>query len=257
MSKYNGTAQNGRIQDTGNLEKNTYLQYAGDAEESPVLLTDYNKLSDEEQAQITAVIRLLLKQSFILERKYDKKLERFIFNREFRTCSKHFEFIRQYLKIAGIELNDNSQAGVIYIRGEEVMADKLSKLTTIYILILKLIYDEQMSSASTSIYIFTSLGDINERLGSFNILRERPSNTEIKRTLGLLKRYQVIDILDVMEELDSDTKIIIYPSISMVLFGEDIRALLASYDEPDITETDDNTKTDNDETDLEVPGESN
>lgn len=48
MSKYSGTAQNGRIQDTGNLEKNTYLQYAGDAEESPVLLTDYNKLSDEE-----------------------------------------------------------------------------------------------------------------------------------------------------------------------------------------------------------------
>ena len=149
-------------------------------------------LPEEERQQITEVIRLLLRQTFLLERKYDKKTGRLLFNKEFRICNKHFEFLKEYFQIAGIELLENSQTGVLYLRGEDVMAEKLGKLATIYLLILKLIYDEQMSQASTSINIYTTLGELNARVGEFQLLRERPSVTEIKRTLTLLKKYQIL-----------------------------------------------------------------
>ena len=40
-------------------------------------MIDYiEQLSDEEREQITEVIRLLYRQTFILERKYDRRAER-------------------------------------------------------------------------------------------------------------------------------------------------------------------------------------
>lgn len=190
-----------------------------------------NLLTEEEQQQVTDVIRILLRQTFLLERKFDKKTERFLFNKEYRICNKHLEFLQDYFRIAGIELRENSQTGVMYLVGEDVMADKLSKLATIYLLILKLIYDEQMSQASTSVNIYTTLGELNSRVGSFQLLKERPSPTEIKRTLTLLRRYQIIEVPDTMEELETDSRLIIYPSISMVLFGEKVQELLNSFQE--------------------------
>ena len=43
----------------------------------------YEELNDEEKNAVTKVIRMLLKQTFVLERKYDKKSGRLVYNKEF------------------------------------------------------------------------------------------------------------------------------------------------------------------------------
>lgn len=60
----------------------------------------FDGLMGEEQREITDSIRLLLRQTFILERKYDRRTGRFQYNREFRICNKHLEFIRTYFPSA-------------------------------------------------------------------------------------------------------------------------------------------------------------
>ena len=64
----------------------------------------------------------------------------------------------------GIDVIENTSVGVSYIRGEQVVGEKLPKLATLYILVLKLIYDEQMMAASPSENAVTSLGAIHEKL---------------------------------------------------------------------------------------------
>lgn len=191
----------------------------------------YDELMPEEQLAVTEVIRLLYKQTFILERKYDRRTGRYLYNQDFRMCNKHLEFIREYLKIAGIEVQENSQLGVIYIQGEGQVGDKLPRLATLYILILKLIYDEQMASVSNSVHIITTLSEMNERLGNMGLLNKNPAPTEIRRAIALLKKYQVIEPLDMMEAMDPQSRMIIYPSINVVLFGDDARGILASFSE--------------------------
>lgn len=191
----------------------------------------YDELMPEEQLAVTEVIRLLYKQTFILERKYDRRTGRYLYNQDFRMCNKHLEFVREYLKIAGIEVRENSQLGVIYIQGEGQVGDKLPRLATLYILILKLIYDEQMASVSNSVHIITTLSEMNERLGNMGLLVKNPAPTEIRRAIALLKKYQVIEPLDMMEAMDPQSRMIIYPSINVVLFGDDARGILASFSE--------------------------
>ncbi len=197
------------------------------------MINYYEELPPEEQRRVTEYIGQLYRQTFLLERRYDRKTKRYQINKDYYQCSKHLEFIKAYFAIMGIEVMENSQIGVIYIRGEQVVGEKLPKLATLYILILKLIYDEQMSTVSTSVNAVTSLGEIHEKLGTYRLLKKQPSVTEIRRCLALLKRYQLIEPLDILEEMDGQSRLVIYPTVNVVLMGDDVRALIETYTEGD------------------------
>ena len=157
----------------------------------------FEQLTQEEQEDLTDVIRLLYRQTFLLERKFDKRA--------------------------------NVHLGLIYIQDEMVWGEKLPRLATIYILLLKLIYDEQMASVSSSSQIVTTLGALNGKAGDFRVLRSIPSPTEMKRTIAMLKKYQLIEPLDVLEELNESTRLLIYPCIHAVLQGDAVREVLESF----------------------------
>ncbi len=191
----------------------------------------FEALSGAEQKQVSDSIRLLYQQTYLLEHTYDRKTKRYQTNPEFYQCNQHLEFIRAYFAVIGIEVAENSQLGLIYIRGEQVVGEKLPKLATLYVLILKLIYDEQMSSVSTSVNAMTNLSEIHEKLGTYRLLKKQPSVSEIRRNLAILKKYQVIEPLDVLEDLDGFSRLVIYPTINVVLMGDDVRALLETFRE--------------------------
>ncbi len=193
----------------------------------------YEQIPQEEQDLLTEVIKILFRQTYLLERKYDRRTGRMQYVKEFRTCSRHLEFLRDYFSIAGITLKENAHMGVIYIQGGQVWAEKLSRLATIYLLILKLIYDEQMAGVSSSSHIVTTLGAVNSKAGEFRVLKNLPSVTEMRKTIALLKKYQIIEPLEALEEMNEQTRIMIYPCINAVLMGDEIRRLLATFGEED------------------------
>lgn len=199
----------------------------------------YENLMEDEQRKISESITHLQRQTFLLERIYDKKTKRYIINKDFYQCDKHLEFIRAYFAIMGIEVVENSQMGVIYIRGEQVLGERLSRLATLYILVLKLIYDEQMATVSSSINVVTTIGAIHEKLGVYRLLKKEPSMTSIKETLALLKRYQMIATVDAMDEIGGYSKIIVYPTVNVVMMGDDVKAILKDFEEEGETEDDD------------------
>ena len=193
----------------------------------------YEQIPQEEQELLTEVIQILFRQTYLLERKYDRRTGRMQYVKEYRTCSRHLEFLREYFSIAGITVKENVHMGVIYIQGGQVWAEKLSRLATIYLLVLKLIYDEQMAGVSSSSHIVTTLGAVNGKAGEFRVLKGLPSVTEMRRTIALLKKYQIIEPLQALEEMNEQTRIMIYPFINAVLTGDEIRVLLATFGEED------------------------
>ena len=193
----------------------------------------FEQITQEEQDMLTEVIKTLFSQTYLLERRYDRRTGRMQYVKEYRTCSKHLEFLREYFSIAGITLKENAHMGVVYIQGGQVWAEKLSRLATIYLLVLKLIYDEQMESVSSSSHIVTTLGAMNGKAGEFRVLKSLPSVTEMRRTIALLRKYQMIEPLETLEEMNEQTRIIIYPCINAVLLGDEIRELLATFGEED------------------------
>lgn len=71
-------------------------------------------------------------------------------DREYEFCADHLEFLTEYFAVAGITIRQNYELGIIYIQGAEGAGERLTKLTTLYLLLLKLIYDEKMAAVSSS-----------------------------------------------------------------------------------------------------------
>ena len=191
----------------------------------------YDTLTDEEKDEIRDIIQMLFRQTFLLERKYDRRAGRMTIVREYRTADRHLEFLKEYFAVAGIALRQNVHMGVIYIQEEALWGEKLPRLATIYLLVLKLLYDEQMASASSSSHAAVTMGMLNGKAGEFHVLGSIPSPTEMRRTIALLKKYQIIEPLDILEELDENTRLIIHPCINAVLAGDDIMGLLNTFSE--------------------------
>lgn len=195
------------------------------------MITYFEELTDAQKDDLRDVIQTLYRQTFLLERKFDKRTGRMTMTADYRICSRHFEFLREYFEIGGISLKENVHMGLIYIQGQTLWGEKLPRLATVYLLILKILYDEQMAAASSSSSVMVSMGMINGKAGEFKVLSGLPSPTEMRRTIALLKRFQIIEPLDVLEELGEDTRFVIYPSINAVLTGDDIRAVLNTFSE--------------------------
>lgn len=195
------------------------------------MLEQYQEWNTIEQETVQAVIRKLLSQTFLLERKYDKKSGRMASDREYEFCADHLEFLTEYFAVAGITIRQNYELGIIYIRGAEGAGERLTKLTTLYLLLLKLIYDEKMAAVSSSIQAFTTVGELNGKLGEFRLVRGLPSITEQKRAFAALKKYQMVELLDGLEEMGEACRILIYPSVNLALLREDAGELVKTFEE--------------------------
>ncbi len=77
----------------------------------------------------------------------------------------------------------------------------------------------------------TTLGAVNGKAGEFKVLKALPSATEMRRTIALLKKYQIIEPLEALEEMNEEMRLLIYPCIHAVLTGEKIRELLEEFGE--------------------------
>lgn len=196
------------------------------------MISYYNELLDDEKDELTEAIKILINQTYVLERKYDRKMERYLPNQSYRTCERHLDFLKSYFKIAGMELIENRQFGIIHIRTQNLQGDKLSRLTTIFILILKLIFDEQMNTASSSIHVYTSLNEVYDKIQLFRLWNNKSiSPTEVRKTIAALKKYQIIEVMDELGDLEGDTRFIIYPTVNLLFDGNSIEGIIEQYQE--------------------------
>ena len=62
----------------------------------------YEELNTQDVEWMQEVIRTLLAQTFLPERKYDKKYGRMMPDRMYDFCDRHLEFLTEYFAVAGI-----------------------------------------------------------------------------------------------------------------------------------------------------------
>ncbi len=190
----------------------------------------YNELLDEEKEDLTEVIKILQSQTYLLEKKYDSKTERYVASKTYRNCERHLDFLKAYFQVADMELIENRQYGIMFLKTRNLQGDKLSKLTTVFILLLKLVFDEQMNTATNSIHVYTTLDEIYEKIKLFRLWDNRSiSMTEVRKTLTSLKKYQIIEIMDEMGELEGSTRFIIYPTVNLLFDGQSLEGIIEQY----------------------------
>lgn len=146
------------------------------------------------------------------------------------TAKSDYYFILKYkekfenlLGTLGYRLEINEEYGVIQLtNGLNMNRQNLRLYESIILLLLRILFDEKKRELSVSDEVIVNLGNIQDKFLSLKIRDKMLDKTTMSNTLRMLRRYQLIEILD--SDLKSEeSRILIYSSILMAVRVEDIK----------------------------------
>ena len=128
----------------------------------------------------------------------------------------------RYIDILGYTLDINEHYGTIQLINREGYNHARLKLAdSIILLILRILYDEKKRELSLGDVVI-SVGDIQEKYISMKIRDKQIDKTTMSNALQLLKRFNIIEILD-RDLTQEDARIVIYDSVLMAVRADDIK----------------------------------
>lgn len=142
---------------------------------------------------------------------------------EYYFVLKYKDIFSQYLEVLGFRLEINEEYGVIQLTNpQNYNRLNLKLFESVILLILRILYDEKKRELSISDEVIINLGDIQDKYLSLEIRDKLIDKTTMRNGLNLLRRFQIIELLD--RDLGSEeSRVLIYPSILMAVRVEDIK----------------------------------
>lgn len=184
----------------------------------------FEGMLQKDRDEFRRVCNKLMSMCFICKQNADTKSEYYFILRQKAV----FE---RYLGILGYVLEINEEYGVVQLVNRENYNHVHLKLNeSIILLILRILYDEKKRELSLS-DVVVNIGDIQEKYMSLKIREKQIDKTTMNNGLRLLKRYNLVGLLD-RDLTQEDSRIVIYDSILMAVRAEDIKRvsdMLALY----------------------------
>jgi hypothetical protein len=186
---------------------------------------NYRALTDGDREEFARVVSLLLEQTFLVRDHWDPKEHRIRGNRDYRFVERNLQLVREYLAVAGFELQVDGRKGVmaVYNRyGRNRM--KVDKYTTYLLYTLRLIYEEQMESASMRREVVVSLQDILGKMYSIGLVDRRVALTQLGAALNRLRKLSILARIEGSAQ-EPESRWLIYPTITTAVSDERINNL--------------------------------
>lgn len=201
------------------------------------MFTYLEELTVTEADQVKKTIQALFRQTCILQVKYDPATLTPRDNPQYEICSRHRNFITEYLDVLGCELIHDAQEHVFRLVGEHVPQEHLSMTETVILLLVKLIYRDRIMGEGLNAPL-TTLKEIREYGKNTNLITEKLTQAQWRDALYLMRMHQIIDVPGAVRDVEDDTPIYIYSTVNLYVTAADINALIEAYrGEEDDSET--------------------
>ncbi len=175
----------------------------------------FEGMFQKDRDEFRRVCNKLMSSCFIVKQNAATKSDYYFIMR-------HREVFERYLDVLGYVLEINEEYGVVQIVNRENYNHVRLKLNeSIILLILRILYDEKKRELSLT-DVLVNIGDIQEKYLSMKIRSKQIDKTTMGNALQLLKRYNIIELLD-NDLKQEDARIIIYDSILMAVRVDDIK----------------------------------
>ena len=197
------------------MEKQRMLQYM-------------ETVSPSEAENIRKTIQDLFRQTCILQVKCDPVTLIQRDNPRYQICSRHREFIADYLSVLDCELIHDPQEHIFRIAGEGVLTERMSLMTTKLVLLVKMIYRDKIMGEGLNATT-TNLTEIREYGKNTNLITRKLTQQEWQEALVLMKTHQILELPSAIANLEDNTPIYIYSTINLFCSALDINELVREY----------------------------
>ena len=192
------------------------------------MLQYMENVSPSEAENIRKTIQDLFRQTCILQVKCDPVTLIQRDNPRYQICSRHREFIADYLSVLDCELIHDPQEHIFRIAGEGVLTERMSLMTTKLVLLVKMIYRDKIMGEGLNATT-TNLTEIREYGKNTNLITRKLTGQEWQEALVLMKTHQVLELPSAIANLEDNTPIYIYSTINLFCSALDINELVREY----------------------------
>ena len=175
-----------------------------------------NGMLQRDKDDFSRVCNRLLSFCFLCKRNETNKADYYF-------VIKYKEKFSECVALLGYRLEINEEYGVIQLTNPQNYNRYNMKLfESILLLILRILYDEKRRELSVSDEVIVNVGDIHEKFLSLKIRDKMIDKTTFRNAISTLKRFQLIETLDI-NLTDEEARIIIFDAILMAVRVEDIK----------------------------------
>lgn len=192
------------------------------------MLQYMENVSPSEAENIRKTIQDLFRQTCILQVKCDPVTLIQRDNPRYQICSRHREFIADYLSVLDCELIHDPQEHIFRIAGEGVLTERMSLMTTKLVLLVKMIYRDKIMGEGLNATT-TNLTEIREYGKNTNLITRKLTQQEWQEALVLMKTHQILELPSAIANLEDNTPIYIYSTINLFCSAMDINELVREY----------------------------
>ena len=192
------------------------------------MLQYMENVSPAEAENIRKTIQDLFRQTCILQVKCDPVTLIQRDNPRYQICSRHREFIADYLSVLDCELIHDPQEHIFRIAGEGVLTERMSLMTTKLVLLVKMIYRDKIMGEGLNATT-TNLTEIREYGKNTNLITRKLTQQEWQEALVLMKTHQILELPSAIANLEDNTPIYIYSTINLFCSALDINELVREY----------------------------
>lgn len=186
-------------------------------------MQEYEKLKEGERHDITRVVNKLLQVNFITCQKASDK-------NDYLFILENKEVISALLALLDFSLEIKREAETLYIVNTSGYNRlRLKKNDTVVLLILRILFQRALETATISQDIEIELKQVHDELSRIGFLDKRISKKELRPVLQTFKSYNLIDFKD--PDLPDSSTIRIYKSILYVINIQELKNLTLALDE--------------------------
>lgn len=176
----------------------------------------YEGFLDKEKKMFAHCANLLLSNCFLSKDKKDTKDEYyFVLNYKF--------MYDDYFRLIGWELIINQDLGAIQLyNAENKNLLKLKKTESIILILLRILYQEKISSIMSSNHVMVKVDDIHQKYDSLEF-KKKIYKTDLIAIIRMFRRFNLIEPLGDVTKGSCD--VIIYPTILLAVNNSNIDVL--------------------------------
>ncbi|NLC94774.1 MAG: DUF4194 domain-containing protein [Bacilli bacterium] len=185
----------------------------------------YESLNTTEKNEFARIANKLLSITLLTKAKEDNK-------KDYYFILSHKQLFSEYFSYINWEVEINEDYGVIHLNNlSNINRLNLNLNESILLLLLRQIYQEKLKEISMAQNVLINIEELKVRYDCLKIRNRQLDKTTLRNVIRLFKRFNIVEPLDSDYAL-GDTRLIIYPTILMVIKVDDIMKIsekLESY----------------------------
>jgi len=179
------------------------------------MLDEYEPMSVSQKNSFKSVANSLLSNTFLCRDKADNK-EDYYFVLSFKNL------FDEFFGILGYTIEIDQALGTVMLVGETSSnVLKLKRDDTIVLLILRLLYSENLKETTINNNIVINVEDIQNKYNYLEV-KKRINKTDLVKALRLFRRYNLIEVVGLKDALVANTKVVLLPTLLCAIKTSDI-----------------------------------